>query len=45
MKLTIVLLLFILISGCDLLKNVGGFDLTACEDNWLVCTELAWDNI
>jgi len=35
----------IILSGCTLLENVGGYDITACENDWDVCLELMYDNM
>lgn len=39
------LILILQFSGCSLLNNVGGYDLSACEHNWDVCWQLYFDNI
>jgi hypothetical protein len=36
--------LFIGCGGCNLLGNVGGWNLDACENNFSTCFELYWDN-
>lgn len=35
----------LLLGGCSLLENVGGFNLSACEGNLSVCWRLYWDNV
>jgi hypothetical protein len=36
--------ILLLCSGCSLLENIGGWNLSACQDNLGVCWELYWDN-
>lgn len=31
-------------TGCDLLTNIDGWNLSACEEEWSVCTNLFFDN-
>lgn len=40
LKLIIVILIAVFLGGC----TMGGFDLSACNGNFGVCTELLWDN-
>lgn len=41
---SIIALFVVMQLGCVLLENVGGWDVTGCERDWMVCAELGWDN-
>lgn len=40
----LILIVLMYCGGCNILDNVGGWNLSACQDNFDVCFELYWDN-